>query len=235
MQSPDLQEMRKDAGMRKMWASCNGVCLLQTPIFVKTHVDLLTPSLCSRGYKTMETFGPPTVRQEDDRWVRHQQQEGRDPATTSKRAGVILPSRDRVGHAFGVRGACKAHTRSTGGKAHHLPSSRVSAPKWTGVAMGLSSPLLQRPPPPSQVSSTVVPPPPPRAQEPAMFDRGTRGWFLRMTVGSPVPRKKKFPARCAATSVPSPFPQLTTLTNEHQKIDGGTHSNTHEMLSCTLE
>ena len=33
--------------------------------------------------------------------------------------------------------------------------------------------------------------PPPRAQEPAMFDRGTRGWFLHMTVGSPVPRKKK--------------------------------------------
>ena len=25
---------------------------------------------------------------------------------------------------------------------------------------------------------------------PQKFDRGTRGWFLRMTVGSPVPRKK---------------------------------------------
>ena len=37
-------------------------------------------------------------------------------------------------------------------------------------------------------------PPPPGAREPAMFDRRNRGWFLRMTVGSPVPRKKKFPA-----------------------------------------
>ena len=26
------------------------------------------------------------------------------------------------------------------------------------------------------------------------FDRGTRGWFLCMTMGSPVPRKKKFSA-----------------------------------------
>ena len=25
----------------------------------------------------------------------------------------------------------------------------------------------------------IVPPPPPRVQEPAMFDRGTKGWFLR--------------------------------------------------------
>jgi hypothetical protein len=73
--------------------------------------------------------------------------------------------------------------------------------------------------------------PPPRVQEPAMFDRGTRGWFLRTLfplnltaepgVGScaqpwatPYRGKKKFPARCARTCVPSPFPQLTTLTNE---------------------
>ena len=31
--------------------------------------------------------------------------------------------------------------------------------------------------------------PPPRAQEPAMFDRRTRGWFLGMTVGSPAEKK----------------------------------------------
>ena len=51
----------------------------------------------------------------------------------------------------------------------------------------------------------VPPPPVPRNQQcltaepgggscahfPPKFDRGTRGWFLRMTVGSPVPRKKK--------------------------------------------
>ena len=46
-----------------------------------------------------------------------------------------------------------------------------------------------------------------------MFDCGTRGWFLRMTVGSPVLRKKKFPACCAKACLSSPFPQLTTLTN----------------------
>ena len=62
-------------------------------------------------------------------------------------------------------------------------------------------------------------PPPPRVQEPAMFDRGTSGRFLRMTVGSPVPQKKKFPARCAAACAPSPFPHLTTLTNEHQRTE----------------
>ena len=52
-----------------------------------------------------------------------------------------------------------------------------------------------------------------------MFDRGTRGRFLRMTVGSPVPREKNFPARCAAACAPSPFPHLTTLTNEHQRTE----------------
>ena len=71
-------------------------------------------------------------------------------------------------------------------------------------------------------------PPPPRVQEPAMFDRGTRGRFLRnvrtlfpqnLTVGNPVPRKKNFPAHCAGTCMPSPFPQLTTLTNEHQRSE----------------
>ena len=34
---------------------------------------------------------------------------------------------------------------------------------------------------------------------------------------------------------PSPLPQLTTLTNEHQRSDGGTRSNTHEMMSRTPE
>ena len=38
----------------------------------------------------------------------------------------------------------------------------------------------------------------------------TRGWLLRMAVGSPVLREK-----CA----PSSFPQLTTLTNEHQMTE----------------
>ena len=47
----------------------------------------------------------------------------------------------------------------------------------------------------------------------------TRVWFLRMTVGSPVPREKNFPARCAAACAPSSFPQLTTLTNEHQRTE----------------
>ena len=46
-----------------------------------------------------------------------------------------------------------------------------------------------------------------------------RGWFLRMTVGSPVPREKKIPARCTGTCAPSLFPQLTTLTNEHQRSE----------------
>ena len=58
-----------------------------------------------------------------------------------------------------------------------------------------------------------------RTFPPPKFDRGTRGWFLRMTVGSPVPRKKKFPAHCARACAPSPFPQLTTLTNEHQRSE----------------
>ena len=59
-----------------------------------------------------------------------------------------------------------------------------------------------------------------------MFDRGTRGWFLRTLsplnltaepgVGSCAQpwatpyRGKKFPARCARACVPSPFPQLIT-------------------------
>ena len=93
--------------------------------------------------------------------------------------------------------------------------------------------------------------PPPRAQEPAMFDRGTSGRFLRTLSpkirprnqglvlahdrGQPRTAKKIFPACCAATCAPSPFPQLTTLTNEHQRSDGGTRSNTHEMMSCTPE
>ena len=57
------------------------------------------------------------------------------------------------------------------------------------------------------------------AHFPPKFDRGTRGWFLRMTVGSPVPRKKKIPAHCARACATSPFPQLTTLTNEHQRSE----------------
>ena len=52
-----------------------------------------------------------------------------------------------------------------------------------------------------------------------MFDRGTRGPFLCTAVGNPVPRKKNFPPRCAGTCVPSPFPQLNTLTNEHQRSE----------------
>ena len=68
-----------------------------------------------------------------------------------------------------------------------------------------------------------------------MFDRGTRGRFLRTLfpqnltaepgVGScarpwATPyRGKNFNARCAGTCVPSPFPQLTTLTNEHQRSE----------------
>ena len=31
-----------------------------------------------------------------------------------------------------------------------------------------------------------------RTLSPKKFDRATRGWFLRMTVGSPVPPKKIF-------------------------------------------
>ena len=66
-------------------------------------------------------------------------------------------------------------------------------------------------------------PPPPRAQEPAMFDRGTRGWFLGTKI-RPLdqglvlghdrgqPRRKKMHA-------PSAFPQLTTLTSEHQRTE----------------
>ena len=54
---------------------------------------------------------------------------------------------------------------------------------------------------------------------PPKFDCGTRGWFLRMTVGSPVPQKKIFPAYCARACAPSPFPQLTTLTNEPQRSE----------------
>ena len=50
------------------------------------------------------------------------------------------------------------------------------------------------------------------------FDRGTRGWFLCMTMGSPVPRKKNFP-QCAGVCAASPFPQLITLTNEHQRSE----------------
>ena len=81
-------------------------------------------------------------------------------------------------------------------------------------------------------AAQLNPNPPPRAHKPAMFncgtrgvlayafppkfDRGTRGWFLRMTEGSPVRRKKNFPRRCVGTCAPSPFPQLTTLTNEHR-------------------
>ena len=57
----------------------------------------------------------------------------------------------------------------------------LGLPKW-GRGIATKSPAV--PGSPRQ-------PPPPRAQEPAMFDRGTRGRFLRMTVGSPVPRKKK--------------------------------------------
>ena len=38
-------------------------------------------------------------------------------------------------------------------------------------------------------------------------------------VGNPVPRKKNFPARCAGTCVPFPFPHLTTLTNQHQRSE----------------
>ena len=51
------------------------------------------------------------------------------------------------------------------------------------------------------------------------FHCRTRGWFLRMTVGSPVPRKKFFVARCAAACAPSRFPHLATLTNEHQRTE----------------
>ena len=68
-------------------------------------------------------------------------------------------------------------------------------------------------------------PPPPRVQEPAMFDRGTRGWFLRTLFPLNLTAEPGvgFPARCAGTCVPSPFPQLTTLTNEHQRSEWGLH------------
>ena len=62
-----------------------------------------------------------------------------------------------------------------------------------------------------------------------------QGLVLAHDRGQPRTTKKNFPAHYPATCAPSPFPQLTTLTNEHQRSDGGTRSNTHEMMSCTPE
>ena len=49
------------------------------------------------------------------------------------------------------------------------------------------------------------------------FDRGTTGWFLRMTVSSPEPREKKIPACCAGVCAPSPFPQFPHIDKKWYK------------------
>ena len=51
-----MRKMRQNM-RRKMLFSCNGVCLPQTPMFVKTHIDLLTPPLFSRDYTLVQVQG----------------------------------------------------------------------------------------------------------------------------------------------------------------------------------
>ena len=44
-----------------------------------------------------------------------------------------------------------------------------------------------------------------------------QGLVLAHDRGQPRTTGKNFPARCAGVCAASPFPQLTTLTNEHQR------------------
>ena len=65
---------------------------------------------------------------------------------------------------------------------------------------------------------------------PPKFNCGTTDWFLRTTVSSPVPRRKKnFPARCTGVCAPSPFPQLNILTR------GGTKANMTFQIPHTMQ
>ena len=95
-----LRKMRQNM-RRKMPFSCNGVCLPLTPMFVNTHVDLLTPSLFSTDYGPGSTCKALVGNHTFLLWFRRR---GVTPSARSSRA-PIPPS---------------PHTPS---KAHRVPNS----------------------------------------------------------------------------------------------------------------